>query len=204
MLFTKLDTIVLTATVLFSCGAFAWPSVRHISMKGVSGCRPCDRILFYAKQPLLQVPDNINLQRVSTMADLLQYNATEDDAKVQIEESIEGCSLNITTSVFRCSGKDLLNSMLDCFPFETDFNISAQHAGFRACKAAKEISTILDLRPAPNYEPWQSVYPTLRQLYFTRFEQPETAFRTDELFAIFMPLLLPPAVMLVRILLNKT
>lgn len=204
MLFTKLDTIVLAVAVLFSCGAFAWPSLRHKSLKGVNTCRPCDRILFYAKQPLIQVPDIIPLQRVSTMAELLKYNATIDTAKVELEETMEGCSLNTTTHVFRCNGKDLLNSMLDCFPFETDFNLSAPHAGFRACKAAKEISTILDLRPAPNYEPWQSVYPTLRQLYFTRFEQPETSFKPDELVAIFMPLLLPPVVMLLRILLNKT
>lgn len=200
----RLDVLVLAVAVILSCTAFSWKYLSFGSLTSVPGCLPCDEIAIFDpdKKSKPRIPKSLILHEFQSETALISYQGKGTLARIVIHYG-ETCSYNATTSLFHCNDSDLLTCMFNCFPFEVDFDEDSSEAGFRACKAVREIANILELPTSSNYEPWYSIYPTLKQLYFARFEERETSLRSDELLAIFMPLLLPVAVMLVRILLKK-
>ena len=200
----RFDILVLAAAVVLSCTAFCSKYISFGSLSNVPVCLPCDEIAFFdpGKKTQPAIPKAVIVHEFQSEDALISYQGQGTLARIVISDG-ETCSYDATTAIFHCNGTDLPTCMFDCFPFEIDFDESSREAGFKACKAVREIANILGLPLSSDYEPWYSLYPTLKQLYFGRFEERETSLRSDELLAIFMPLLLPVVVMLVRILLKK-
>jgi hypothetical protein len=167
------DRAAVALAVMASIGALFWPLVRA-SSGSVGLCVPFGAIDYEGGSIVL---------------------ADADRLRVRIGAGSGGCVVNGSTAeckLTNASAVGLVKALVDS---------ESGGDGATACRAVREMADAIGLVvDETRFEYWRVVYAGVTERYYRAFEKAEEELRVDEIAAVTMPLLLPPAVIALRVL----
>jgi hypothetical protein len=156
----------------------------------------------------LDLSEIVPSKRFSSFSDLIDAEPNNDAMKLALSPGIDHCTptslyMNCT---FDLSGPDFSIGRLCDLLFSADVDLTdVGFDGLRACGTIHEMARVVNLTiDRTAWSNWQILILDVESKYGQAFKDASiTFFRWDELFAIWMPLFLPPFVMLFRALRPK-
>ena len=203
MQFQKCDQVIFLCCIVLSFAVFSKKLIVINLKPTIPNCLPCSKI-FYSSPRALDIQfDEVLFEKVLTL-DNLKVQKESDAIRILFDENLRECSHNVSEEVIKCGffnkPDELFDSLNEIASFSIDFAFDSENAGLFACRAVKEITKIAKMHVSSEWKNWKVIFPDCKQTYFDYFEKHTTELRGDELFAILMPLLLPPSVMFLRVL----
>ena len=132
------------------------------------------------------------ISNVENYEKLINAEPRSDSVKILIDNGVRGCKWSDTEKIFHCRmSESILEEIINSLPFEAEIEMGTAVSGGLGCKAVKEMSRILELRETDEYEHWITLYPKVKRIYDDFINGYKRNLESNELLAIFMPLLLP-------------
>lgn len=202
MLIGKGDIIAIGGAVVASLSFFLMHVVTVSKNTNIPKCIPWNRTY------VLGIGNSEDRENgvfgVTDRAIFMSINSSMESMKVIVDKKARKCEWSDSDQLFRCeTGENVLDLIIDSLSSESVINESSLFSGAVACKMVKEIARVLNVTQGNGQEHWISLYPKLRKMYDEFMDGYKPKLNSDELLAIFMPLLMPLTVLFLRVLKMK-
>jgi hypothetical protein len=202
------DRVVIRIVLYVATMTFIFPCISYQWQKTIPSCTPFSEILVYSEFDYSSnKQENFGLKfdfpvQVHTASDYSLFVKSSAVEKIAAKPgNVDRCQM--ASDYLNCSfrsdiGPVTVSRLLEASNLELnlEFDDDAPFAGLRGCGCVFEIARILNLTFVNDNLNWRSVSEIAKTRYLGRKEELHLGW--NELFAIFMPLLMPVWVMFLR------